>query len=277
MPENIWDMIQAICAVIGVIFALIAFVQSKHADEVSQKANENAEKANTLSEKANKHAEEANVLSEKANTLSQKAITESEKKFFPILKFVNGIHVVEKDYITLCNEISFDYIDDLINYDEHYDDKITCICFQLKNIGSGIVSKITMEGIFIQEGNPLTLDERFQGNRDTLFFDDSNHKVQEMMLCPGETVKINLLINNLSSGTVKGRQDEYEKRMEEFLKNNNNVTVGIKLRLSSINKSSYDQDWLFGTFLNGEICLNSIGDAEKDGIIGQKNNTDLRV
>jgi len=226
-----WSMI------ISSLIAIIALVQSAH--------------ANWFSKKANRTAEEANVL-------SQRAMEESEKEFFPIVKIVDEISVLEKDYVTLCNEVSFDFINDLINYDEHYDEKITCICFSLKNIGNGLLTGIAMEGILIQEGNLWTLDGRFQGDKDVLCIFDECNIEQETTLCPGETLKVNLLIDNSDY-----EKEEYQERIKKFFDNNNNITVGIKLRLTSINKSSYKQDWLFGVFLNKNICLNSFGNAEK--------------
>ena len=71
------------------------------------------------------------------------------------------------------------------------------------------------------------------------------------------------LMNVTLNKKLHYEKEEYQERIKKFFDNNNNITVGIKLRLTSINKSSYKQDWLFGVFLNKNICLNSFGNAEK--------------
>lgn len=51
--------------------------------------------------------------------------------------------------------------------------------------------------------------------------------------------------------------DEVCKRMNSFVQKNDNIMIFMDLELESVNGTSYEQNFLAGTFLNGKVVHNS--------------------
>ncbi|EES49388.1 hypothetical protein NE172_15045 [Clostridium botulinum] len=214
---EIKDVIQSIGVITTIIFSLIALVQSLLSKKKSKMAEERAEKANQLSNEA--------------NNLANTALNESRKDYMPLIKFVDGVEITEKDINILRNEITFDFYDAFFNTDI---DKNTFICIstKIKNIGKGIVTGIKIQDFFIQSGNKVLIDSRSDEPIESLCFIKKCECEQQFILDGSEETIINFIITD-------------------------NI-----MEREPINNSEYEQKHLWGTYIDNKIIHNSFSEAK---------------
>lgn len=245
------DIIQSIGVFATIIFSLIAFIQSLL--------------SNKRVKIAQRMAEEANKLANTANEISKKALNDSSKNYIPLVKFINDIKVTRKDIHTLRSEITFDF-DDVL-FDGEIDDEFTCISAEIQNIGGGIVAGIKIKEFLIQEGNEVSIDIRSQEELDTLCYIEECECEKKFILEALERININFIVtNNIMERENTDDLGWAEDRINIFLKQYNNFMISMSLEIQSINNSWYEQNSLWGTYIDRKVVSNSFGEVKSKAL-----------
>lgn len=245
---EIKDIIQSIGVITTIIFSLIALVQSLLSKTKSKMAEERAEKANQLSNEA--------------NNLASVALNESRKDYIPLIKFVDGVEITEKDINILRNEVTFDFYDVFFNTDINNDTLIS-ISAKIKNIGNGIVTGIKIEDFFIQSGNKVLIDSRSDEPLKSLCFIEKCECEQQFILEESEETIINFIItDNVMEMEQTNNFDYAENRIKKFFGNYDNFMISMSLEMQSINNSEYQQKHLWGTYIDNKVIHNSFSEVK---------------
>lgn len=237
---TISDCLQFFAILITLIFSIISFVQS------------------ILSKKESKRATE----------IANDSLMEAQKSNMPAIIFCDEIKATMKTRYELCNEITFDFSDSLLDMGENsieglgQDDKRMCITAKIKNIGGGVSTGITISNFFIQNGNKITLNENAQFEADCLTLIENTDCLESFILQPQEELNINLIITDhvIEKLMVEGEDCDKkatEERIEKFINETDNFYVSMNLNIRSINNFRYNQDSLCATYLGGNIVYNS--------------------
>ncbi len=259
--------------IISSILAVIALIQSYQASSLSKKANENSEDANKLSQRANENSEEANNLSRYANELSKEAmklsketLEDSQKEYLPIIVLQDEISLVKKDFVDLCNQITFDFDEKLLYGEISEGDECVCICAKIKNIGDGFLTGIQIKEILIKSGNSITNDYRypFSDDNDQLLYKENCNLWQHFILSK-ENNEIDIYFI-LTDAVMEYKEFDNSEEAEQYIFNffeNENITICMSLQLLSVNNSKYAQDFLMSTYKDKKVVYNSLHDLKK--------------
>lgn len=269
------DIIQSIGVFATIIFSLIALVQSVNSKKDAIVASENADKANILSEKANeaskdsiKEAHISNEKAENANELAKKALDESRKNFMPVVRFTSKFNIVQKSIFSLRNEVTFDFNDLILDRYNSYaetifeeEDEVVCVEVEIENCGNGIITGIQIMDFFIQSGNKVSIDVRSQEEVEALCHFKECSCEEEFVLIPGEKIVVNFVV---TKNVMDRNNSDFllaQDYIEEFVNKYDNIMISMSLEITSINKSIYQQDYLWGTFVNQKLVHNSFAQA----------------
>lgn len=275
------DVIQSIGVLATIIFSFIALLQSikskkdaiaasesaKKANYLSEKANEEAHISNVKSEKANEEARISNEKAENANELAKKALDDARKGFMPIVRFTSQFNIVQKSVLSLRNQVTFDFDDLLLDINNTYadidfeEDEVVCIEAEIENCGNGIITGIEIKDFFIQSGNKVSIDVRSQEEVDALCHFKECTCEEEFVLLPGEKNIVNFIVTK--NVMERNNSDFYwaQAHIEEFVEEYDNIMISMSLEISSVNKSIYQQDYLWGTYLEQKLVHNSFSQA----------------
>lgn len=242
---EIKDIIQSIGVFATIIFSSIALIQSL----ISNKRVKIAQHM----------AAEANRLAKDANDISKKALDDSSKNYIPLIEFINDVKVVRKDIHTLRNEITFDFDDVLFN-GEH--DEIICISAEIQNVGGGIVTGIKIKEFLIQEGNEVSIDIRSQEELDTLCYIQECECERKFILNTLQRTNINFIVTDSIMERENSDWEWAEERINIFLNQYNNFMISMSLEIQSINNSFYEENNLWGTYIDMKVSSNSFADLK---------------
>lgn len=253
-----YNHIEMICVVIGVLVSIVALIQSRKSNNLSARANALSEEANVLSE-------EAKELSKEANELSQEALADSQKDYLPIIIFQDTIKVVKKDFTTLCNGITFDFDENLLSGEEY--GEYVCVCAKIRNIGEGFLTGIRIKEILIKSGNQITNDNKypFSDENDQLLY-KNNCNLWQFFVLSKEDNEIEIYFM-LTDAVKEYKEFESREEAEQYIIDffeESNITICLSLQLSSVNNSKYTQDFLASTYLNKKVVRNSFNELIKN-------------
>jgi hypothetical protein len=205
--------------------------------------------------------------SKDAEVTSQRALKDSLKDYMPLIRFSGNFDIKRKSIETLRNELTFDFYnvvtrrftDDGKNFLEE-SDKLYCIEAEIENCGKGIVSGISINNFFMQEGNPIAMKKESQDELEC--FCKINNKCSSWFsLLPEEKIKVNFAILDCNKINTDDDIEEQINKLETFVNGYNNIVIGMNMKIDSINETKYSQDYLIGTFLNKKVTLNSFVDV----------------
>ena len=237
------DIIQVVVALLTIIISVIALFQANKSKQISQKAND----------------------------LSEEVLRDTQKEYMPVIQFTGKIKVIQKDIQELSNELTFDFFN-TINHvlsrrDEDtywFEEKFNCICIELENIGKGISTGISINGLDIIFGNKFLYDYNLEyychltGKSENLFIMNS-----------GDKAKINLLISNdyAEPNQLNENYSKFDSDIEKDKDKIENLDGMIKMSLfiGSLNNNSteYSETDLTGTYVDGKITNCSFSKYEK--------------
>lgn len=245
------DIIQVVVALLTIIISVIALFQANKSKQISQNAND----------------------------LSEEALRDTRKEYMPVIKFTGKIKVIQKDILELSNELTFDFFNTinhvLSSRDEDtywFEEKFNCICIELENIGKGISTGISIDGLDIIFGDKNLYDYNLENDTDDI--DQLCHLTAEsenlFIMNSGDKAKINLLIsddyaepNQLKENDLS-RSDSYIEK-EKYKIENLDVTITMSLFIGSLNnnRAEYSETDLTGTYVDGKITNCSFSKYEK--------------
>lgn len=245
------DIIQVVVALLTIIISVIALFQANKSKQISQNAND----------------------------LSEEALRDTRKEYMPVIKFTGEIKVIQKDIQELSSELTFDFFNTfnhvLSRSDEDtywFEEKFNCICIELENIGKGISTGISINGLDIIFGDKYLYDYNLENGKDDL--EQLCHLTGEsrnlFIMNPGDKAKINLLISNdyAEPNQLKendlSRSDSYIEK-EKYKIENLDVTITMSLFIGSLNNNSaeYSETDLTGMYVDGKITNCSFSGYKK--------------
>lgn len=245
------DIIQVVVALLTIIISVIALFQANKSKQISQNAND----------------------------LSEEALRDTRKEYMPVIKFTGEIKVIQKDIQELSSELTFDFFNTfnhvLSRSDEDtywFEEKFNCICIELENIGKGISTGISINGLDIIFGDKNLYDYNLENDTDDI--DQLCHLTAEsenlFIMNSGDKAKINLLIsddyaepNQLKENDLS-RSDSYIEK-EKYKIENLDVRITMSLFIGSLNnnRAEYSETDLTGTYVDGKITNCSFSKYEK--------------
>jgi hypothetical protein len=245
------DIIQVVVALLTIIISVIALFQANKSKQISQNAND----------------------------LSEEALRDTRKEYMPVIKFTGKIKVIQKDIQELSSELTFDFFNTfnhvLSSSDEDtywFEEKFNCICIELENIGKGISTGISINGLDIIFGDKNLYDYNLENDTDDI--DQLCHLTAEsenlFIMNSGDKAKINLLIsddyaepNQLKENDLS-RSDSYIEK-EKYKIENLDVRITMSLFIGSLNnnRAEYSETDLTGTYVDGKITNCSFSKYEK--------------
>lgn len=140
---NVVDIVEIVIAAVAIIVSVIGLIQSRKANKLSNGANE---------------------LSSKANNIAEHALRDSQKECMPLIRFVGKVDFGLKSIDKLRNENTFDFYKKLIRIEKRdgffydVDDEFPCVTAEIENCGNGIIKGITLNRLWIKEGNKVAIN-----------------------------------------------------------------------------------------------------------------------
>jgi hypothetical protein len=246
------DIIQVVVALLTIIISVIALFQANKSKQISQKAND----------------------------LSEEVLRDTQKEYMPVIQFTGKIKVIQKDIQELSNELTFDFFN-TINHvlsrrDEDtywFEEKFNCICIELENIGKGISTGISINGLDIIFGNKFLYDYNLEDDideDDLEYYCHLTGKSENLFIMnSGDKAKINLLISNdyAEPNQLNENYSKFDSDIEKDKDKIENLDGMIKMSLfiGSLNNNSteYSETDLTGTYVDGKITNCSFSKYEK--------------
>ena len=186
----------------------------------------------------------------------------------PIVRFTSQFNIVQKSVLSLRNQVTFDFDDLLLDINNTYadidfeeDDEVVCVEAEIENCGNGIITGIVIKDFFIQSGNKVSIDERSQEEVDALCHFKECTCEEEFVLIPGEKNVVNFIVTKNVMDRENSDFQWAQEYIEEFVKKYDNIMISMSLEISSVNKSIYQQDYLWGTYLEQKLVHNSFSQA----------------
>lgn len=245
------DIIQVVVALLTIIISVIALFQANKSKQISQNAND----------------------------LSEEALRDTRKEYMPVIKFTGEIKVIQKDIQELSSELTFDFFNTfnhvLSRSDEDtywFEEKFNCICIELENIGKGISTGISINGLDIIFGDKYLYDYNLENDTDDI--DQLCHLTAEsenlFIMNSGDKAKINLLISDDYAEPNQLKENDWSKsdsyiEKEKYKIENLDVTITMSLFIGSLNNNSaeYSETDLTGMYVDGKITNCSFSKYEK--------------
>ena len=252
------DVVQVIGVISTIIISIIALFQSSKSKQI---------------------ADFANGLSKEANILSLKAIWDTQKDYMPVIRLVDKFEIKKKNIFELSNEITFDFFNTINHVLSSSDgdpccleDEFNCICIELENIGKGISTGISINGLDIILGDKNLYDYNLENGKDDI--DQLCHLTAEsenlFIMNSGDKAKINLLISQDHAESNQLKKNEWSKRDSEIETYKDKieyleVTITMSLFIGSLNnnRAEYSETDLTGMYVDRKITNCSFSKYEK--------------
>ena len=281
---SVVDIIQSVGVIFTILFSVISLVQSrnanvmanssdkmaKDANDLAKDANDLAKDANDLAKDANEIAKDASGIANIANDISKKALDDSQKDYMPLVRFCGKFDVVSKSIKTLRNQITFDFNEEIVDISRlgpgiSENSELVCITTEIENCGRGIIKGILINNFIIQSGNKVALDINSEEDLETLCYieyPENQGCQEEFILLPKEKTMVNFIISKHIIDSNGCKLKDAQEKMKNFQQAFDNIMIFMSLSIASLNDTSYQQKFLTGTYLGGEIVHNAFSNVK---------------